>query len=106
MSPRARRQDYEHDRRVASDSSQTLISNYPSDEQIAISKGDFFELFESDGFNPEGEEVDMLAEVRRYVNLLQVKPFGEFVEEDRHKPAMFKAAMEHIYQKNNWSDGT
>ncbi|QKX54099.1 uncharacterized protein TRUGW13939_01182 [Talaromyces rugulosus] len=35
--------------------------------------------------NEEGEDVDMLAEFRRYVNLLQERPFGDFEEEDRRK---------------------
>jgi DNA polymerase III delta prime subunit len=87
--------------RAAKDTSQTLMARYPSPEQIAISRGNLFELLESDGFNPEGEDVDMLAELRHYVNLLQEQPFGDFEEEDRRKALLtFQKVSQMVVQKS------
>ncbi|PYI02422.1 hypothetical protein BO78DRAFT_390261 [Aspergillus sclerotiicarbonarius CBS 121057] len=71
--------------RLAMNEERTLIASYPPEEQIAKSKGDLYDLIDDDFMDPEGEEVDMLAEIRRFTSMLQEKSFRQFSDEDKRK---------------------
>ncbi|PLB34583.1 AAA domain-containing protein [Aspergillus candidus] len=85
--------------RLAMNEERTLVASYPSEEQIAKSKGDLYDLIE-DGLDPEGEEVDMLAEIRKFTSMLQEKNFRQFSDEEKRKALLaFKKAAQLVVQE-------
>ncbi|KAJ9216592.1 hypothetical protein DTO166G4_1808 [Paecilomyces variotii] len=61
-----------------------LIGNYPSEEQIAVSRGVPREEAYDAGFE-KGEEADIFAELRKYLQLMHTQPMSSWDAEDRRK---------------------
>ncbi|KAJ9246999.1 hypothetical protein DTO207G8_8459 [Paecilomyces variotii] len=73
-----------------------LVGHYPSAEQIAVSKGVPPEDAYDAGFE-EGEEADMFAELRKYLQLMQEQPMSAWDKEDRRKADLcFKKVCQHV----------
>ncbi|GAE00293.1 predicted protein [Paecilomyces variotii No. 5] len=77
-------------------SGEKLIDYYPSAEQIAVSRGippeDAYEAGSG-----QGEEADMFAELRKYLQLMQTKPINSWDEEDRRKSDLsFKKVCQYV----------
>ncbi|PLN80884.1 AAA domain-domain-containing protein [Aspergillus taichungensis] len=85
--------------RLAMNEERTLVASYPSEEQIAKSKGDLYDLIE-DGLDPQGEEVDMLAEIRKFTSTLQERSFRQFSDEEKRKALLaFKKVAQLVVQE-------
>lgn len=76
------------------------VINRASQEQIARSNGDLFDELESGALDPEGEEVDMLAEACRYLDILRAKPFCHFEDDDKRKALLaFQKATQMVLKE-------
>ncbi|PIG88248.1 hypothetical protein AARAC_005938 [Aspergillus arachidicola] len=86
--------------RLAYTEGRQLIDTFPSEEQMARSRGDLFDSIEAGDLDPEGEEAGMLQVLRDYAELIQKQSFRQLDDDIKRKALLaFKKAAKQVIRE-------